>query len=288
LSNAILSLAAWAAKRLHPPGLARLYRLGPITVALRRLLNRAAPDTRILVEVAAGGVRGARLWLDLQKEKDYWLGSYELDLQEAARTRIQPGWVIYDIGANIGYLSLLFARLCAPGGRVIAIEALPDNSIRLQEHSALNPEPVKIEVIHAAVLDRSGPVEFFVHNSGGMGKVSGSAGRNVEYGRAIQVDGVTLDELILERRYPPPSLIKIDVEGGEALVLTGMKRTLQEYHPLVFLELHGEIAAQECWNLLTGAGYRLSGIASPFPPINHLETLSWKSYLLATPEKANE
>ena len=79
-----LSLAARAARNM--PGWARraIYRSGPLARALRRSLNRAAPQGLSIVTVAGGPLAGMRLELNLQAEKEYWLGTYEPDLQQAA------------------------------------------------------------------------------------------------------------------------------------------------------------------------------------------------------------
>jgi len=77
------------------------------------------------VQVAAGGLQGLRLSLDMQTEKDYWLGTYEPELQAAVADLVKPGMQVYDVGANIGYVSLLLARRVGAAGHVYAFEALP-------------------------------------------------------------------------------------------------------------------------------------------------------------------
>ena len=87
-----------------------LYRLGPLTRGVRSLLNASAPHGLTEVEIAAGPLTGARLQLDLQTEKDLWLGTYELELLRTLHDFVRSGTVVYDIGANLGYLSLALAR----------------------------------------------------------------------------------------------------------------------------------------------------------------------------------
>lgn len=55
----------------------------------------------------------------------------------------------------------------------------------------------------------------------------------------------------------PPDVIKIDVEGAELLVLRGASRTLTEYHPTLFVEIHGTQQHAECCTFLAAKGYRL-------------------------------
>ena len=278
----ILSLAAWTARILPGPVKRSLYRLGPLSRLLRGTLNRAAPAGLSQVQVAAGGLAGASLVLDLHAEKDYWLGTYEPELQEAIQREVHPGMVVYDVGANIGYVSLLLARAVRPHGRVFAFEALPANLERIHANLALNPQAA-VSPLGMAVVDGEHPVEFFTHASGAMGKAAGSAGRQDEsYGAAIQVPGISLDEFIYSQLNPLPQVVKIDIEGGEVLALPGMRRLLREGHPVVFLELHGPEAARAAWDELTAAGYRLSRMDSGIL-IPTLEKLDWKAYVVAKP-----
>ena len=119
-SSRVLSVAAWMARSL-PPGVVRsIYRIGPLASVLRGVLNQAAPEQLTVVEVAGGDLKGAQLLLDLQTEKDYWLGSYESQLQAAIRALATEGMVAYDVGANIGYISLLLAKAVGEEGIVKA------------------------------------------------------------------------------------------------------------------------------------------------------------------------
>jgi FkbM family methyltransferase len=281
-SNGVLSLVSTLA-RLLPDSLKRsLYRVKPLAKVIRAGLNRSAPVGLVDIPVAAGALAGMRLQLDLQTEKDYWLGTYEMELQQAVASRIKNGWVVYDVGANIGYVSLIFARAVGATGKVFAFEALPDNVTRLQHNLALNPAQANIEVIAAAVVDAARPVTFLVGPSNGMGKVEGSAGRDdVIYSQHISVAGISLDEFAFEQGHPLPQAVKIDIEGGEVLALPGMRRLLQEARPLLFLELHGEAAAHATWQALNPSGYRIYQMRQEYLEIKSVEELDWKAYLVA-------
>ena len=289
MSNAVLSLAALVA-RYSPPGLKRaFYRLPWLSRAIRRSLNRLAPHGLVVVQVAAGVLQGLKLRLNLQVEKDYWLGTYEPELQAAVLKFMRPGMVAYDVGANIGYVSLMLARAVGAGGRVYAFEALPANLERLGENLALNGMQSTVRVVPAAVTDRSGPVQFLVGPSGGVGKVAGSAGRrSLDYPEQMRVNGIALDAFVYaDGNYadgnPPPQVVKMDIEGGEVLALPGMRRLLREARPLLFLELHGPEAARVAWDILTSAGYRLCRMAPGYASVSAVEALDWKAYLVALP-----
>lgn len=259
-----------------------LYHSGPLARFLRKMLNRAAPAGQAPTRIAGGDLAGMSMLLDLQQEKDYWLGTYEPDLQAAIRRFAKPGMVVYDIGANIGYVSLLFARAVGPSGSVYAFEALPANLARLQQNSHLNPGMAAIHALHGAVSNTSQPVRFLVHASTSMGKALGSSGRTDEaYRGEITVPGIVVDDFICKQDNPAPQVIKMDIEGGETLAIQGMRRLLSELHPLMLVELHGNQAARAVCQTLWEAGYRISHLRPGYPVVGSLEELEWKSYILA-------
>lgn len=283
-ASPVLRLASWAA-RLLPLRLKRLFYRSPrLARLIRQELNRAAPQGLSVVEVAAGELTGMRLSLDLHAEKDYWLGTYEPELLATLADLVRPGWVAYDLGANIGYITLLLARLAGPDGRVYSFEALPANLERLCLNLDLNALDQRVTVVPGAVGDSTQPVQFLVGPSGGTGKAQGSAGRQeLAYSQAISVPGIVLDEFVFTLGHPPPALVKIDIEGGEVLALPGMRRVLAEARPILCLELHGPEAARVAWETLVAAGYRLCRMAPGYPPVPSLQGLDWKAYMVALP-----
>ena len=88
------------------------------------------------MEVAAGDLKGYQVLLNLKTEKSRWLGTYEPELQAALRQFLRPGSTVYDVGANIGYISLLMAHNVGPDGKIFAFEALPVNVERIQQNMA--------------------------------------------------------------------------------------------------------------------------------------------------------
>lgn len=266
-------LPAWARKAIYRvPWLARLVRRG---------LNQAAPREIVQVRVAAGSLAGVALWLDLQSEKDYWLGTYEIELQEAVQHWVRPGMTVYDVGANIGYISLMLAKAVGAGGSVIAFEALPANVARLRQNTSGSPFGARIEVQHAAVVAQAGEVHFLVGPSGGTGKAQGSAGRsNLAYQQQVSVPGISLDEFVYQQGHPAPQVIKLDIEGGEVLALPGMRRLLRQAQPRLLMELHGPESAQAAWQELGAARYRIRKLAPGYPVVNSLAELDWKSYVM--------
>ncbi len=284
--NPILRLAALASRFLPVSLKQSIYRIKPLAGLLRRTLNRAAPSELSQVKVAAGSLTGFTFELNLQTEKDYWLGTYEIELQQAVGELIKPGMVIYDVGANIGYVTLLLARAAGESGRVIAFEALPANVARLEKHVALNGLDGRVTVVPGAVVDRAGTVRFLVHPSTSMGKAVGSAGRDKlrEYLKEIEVPGLALDDYAFEQGHLLPQAIKMDIEGGEVLAIKGMQRILGEARPLLLVELHGHEAARAVWEGLAQTGYTVHRMQPGLPQVRSVDQLDWKAYIVGKPD----
>lgn len=277
MANPLLGLAAAAARLLPAPLKRGLYKLGPLSRGLRAALNRAAPPGLAEVTIAGGGLQGATLLLDMHAEKDYWLGTYEMELQHAIQRWAKAGQVVYDLGANVGYVSLLFARAVGAQGRVFAFEPLPANQERLQRNLALNPS-LPVELVPAAAAERSGRSQFALHGSDDMGRLHAGSSPAAD---TIEVKTVAVDDFA--STHPAPNVIKIDVEGAEALALQGMQQVLRTHQPTLFIELHGYEAGRTCWDLLAFANYQVHWMQAPYAPIPTVGELKKKSYIIARP-----
>lgn len=281
MSSLILRLAA-AVAGVVPEAIRRsLYRSGPLASLVRALLTWAAPDRLTEVEIAAGPLAGARMSLDLKREKTFWLGNYEPELMHAIDRFGRQGMLAYDVGANIGYVSLALARRAGRYGSVVAFEPLPANLTRMRSHLALNPEGQRVSVVGAAVAERSSQSEFLVHRSGGMGKLAGAPGRAAQYDEKLSVVQIALDDWCAAQSAPAPELIKIDVEGGEELVLRGMLRLLGSARPVLLIELHGPEAAVQTIEILERANYRVCEMRDGYPAF--AAGKAWKSYVVGLP-----
>jgi FkbM family methyltransferase len=287
LMNPILRLAALASRILPVSLKQSIYRIKPLAGLVRRTLNRAAPSELSQVKIASGDLTGFTFELNLQTEKDYWLGTYEVELQRAVGELLTPGMCIYDVGANIGYVTLLLTRAAGAGGRVVAFEALPANVARLEKHVALNQLAGQVTIVPAAVVDQAGKVRFLVHPSTSMGKAVGSAGREKmeDYLKEIEVPGLALDGYVFEQGCPPPQAIKMDIEGGEVLAVRGMQRILDEVRPLMLVELHGHEAARAVWDSLARHDYSMHRMQPGFPQVDSVDLLDWKAYIVGRPKK---
>jgi FkbM family methyltransferase len=278
-----LSMAAFFARILPVRVKKAIYKIGPVARVIRSSLNKAAPVGLSEVSIAAGDLAGMRMLLDMQDEKDIWLATYEPEMQKALKDLLKPGMTVYDVGANIGYVSLLLAKDVGVNGHVFSFEALPSNVKRLTHNIELNGMQERVSINHLAITDRPGEVKFLVHASNGMGKAAGSAGRNEKYINELTVPGISLDEFVYAQGHAAPQAVKMDIEGGEVMALPGMVRVLREARPLMLMELHGPESARAAWETLTAAGYTVCEMKPGYPQVPSLAALDWKSYLVALP-----
>lgn len=164
--------------------------------------------------MTAGALRRMRLSLNLKSEKYYWLNTYELDTIKAVDDYIQLGMTVYDVRANIGYMSLVFSRAVGEKGRVYAFEPLPENAERIRANINLNPGAEVIKVFQKAVSDCASQESFLVHKLHANGRLANSYGRKTTFEKQIKVETISLDDFVCKDGNPIPDLIKIDIEGG--------------------------------------------------------------------------
>jgi len=189
---------------------------------LRWWLRWIPPEA--IVPVLQGPLRGAR-WIVGAQTHGMWLGSYEYRKVNALASVLRVGDVFYDIGANVGFYSLLAARLVGIEGHVYAFEPLPRNLEYLSRHIRMN-NCRNITIVPCAVADCTSKRYFTVPNS--------STGHFSEAGE-LEVETITLDDFLFDRHARSPNIIKADIEGAEIEMLEGASRCLTECRPLVFL-----------------------------------------------------
>jgi FkbM family methyltransferase len=214
------------------------------------------------VPILLGRLRGYR-WIVRSGNHSCWIGIYERSKQEIFAATIPPGATVFDVGAHAGFYTLLFARLVGPNGRVIAFEPSPRNLAFLRSHIELN-RIGNVEIVDAAVSDTSGTGAFAERPSSYNGTLDSTG--------TIRVRMVRVDDLVVGGMLPSPTVIKIDVEGTEDLVLTGARSTLTSTNPTIFLATHGRDVDSRCVQLLDSMGYEVDPI--PGDPLEWRELIA--------------
>lgn len=205
----------------------------------------------LAVPIVQGTLKGQK-WIVGSSTHGCWLGSYEFEKQELFVKTILPSNVVFDIGANVGFYTILASRLVREHGYVCAFEPLPRNLDYLKKHIQLN-QCKNVRVFPVAVGDNSGPGCFEEGGDSSTGRLSLSSS-----GMAVSV--VSLDDLFSRGEIPLPDCVKIDIEGAELQALLGARVMLQARHPIIFLATHGDNVHQQCCRYLADLGYQLTPI----------------------------
>jgi FkbM family methyltransferase len=214
---------------------------------LRWPLSLIPPDTK--VHILRGPIRGMK-WVKGAGPNAYWVGTYEVVRLREFADALKNGDVVYDVGANAGIYSLYGSFKVGNSGWVYAFEPLERNLRYLRQHVALN-NLQNCTVLESAVCNTEGTLAFSAAGwEPSMARLSPRG--------EIVVPSTTLDICIYgEKRLRPPNVLKIDVEGAEFEVLLGATRSITEFHPTIFLELHGPELHRDCRDFLITKGYRV-------------------------------
>ena len=201
--------------------------------------------------------------------------------------------VAYDVGANLGYVTLALAHGMKNGGKVFAFEPVPGNVEFLKEVASLNRLEERVAIFPLALGNAQGQQQFIMWGSSAMHLLESAInGQDAARCPSMMVEGSTLDSVVFERKLPPPDLIKIDVEGAEALVLEGASRLLSAHAPIIILEIHGPASARKTWAILGNLNYRWLKLTgnnrSTVPDKEHLVSYfskdCWTNHFLLTRE----
>lgn len=157
-------------------------------------------------------------------------GAFEPFETEVVKRCVRPGNVVLDIGANIGYYTLLFARLVGESGAVHAFEPVPDNFELLTKNVEANGYR-NVSPVQAAVSDTAGTVKIFLSDSD---QVDHRIYESGEARSSIDVDCLRIDDY-LDAHPGPVSFVKMDIQGAEASAVRGMTRLLSGDAPLIIV-----------------------------------------------------
>jgi FkbM family methyltransferase len=190
------------------------------------------------------------------------------DVWEPATTEIfkefvQPGMTVIDVGANVGWFTMLAASLVGPQGRVIAVEPWSENcrlllnSIRQNGFDHVELWPVG--------LDRDAGWAHFMTHVGSNGGLIPDGPEGILSGRGTVIPVFALDDLLPDDL--PVNFVKVDVEGAEYRVIQGGQKTLERWKPLVVSEFSLEMTS------------RVSGV-DPVEYLRWFTTRGWELHLI--------
>lgn len=216
------------------PGMATLANL---------IFRKVWPNTNIIE------VQGSKMYIDVNEPNPGLRQTFQAyamnKIHEETTTGIfkkiiKPGDVFLDLGANIGYFSLLAANLAGEEGKVFSFEPEPKNFYYLQKNMEVNNYK-SVHPFQKAVSDKNGTIELFIcdydsghHTINQYGGVEVySHGRPTEK-KALKIDAVKLDDFLADKT-DHVDIVKMDIEGAEALAVEGMRNILKNNKNIKFL-----------------------------------------------------
>ena len=207
-------------------------------------------------------IQGSKMYLDPGDSLDLSInGVYgELDTK-IIRDNIKEGDIVIDVGANIGYYTLIFAQLVGSSGKVFAFEPEPKNFEILKKNIEINNYQ-NIVAEQKIVSDKSGIVKLFIAEHGIVGHRINQQKSSQKF---IEVESIILDNYIKKLNLDSKiNFIKIDVEGSEPKVLEGAKGIMQKSNQLkIFTEFNREsvkeygVEPKEMIDLLYRNGFKI-------------------------------
>lgn len=169
------------------------------------------------------------------------LGVYEPFETALFRRLLKPGMVVLDIGANVGYYTVIAAHLVGATGRVVAFEPEPTNVSFLNKNIKSNML-TQATVRAMAVAERAGRMTLNISatNKGNHSLVSTRA-QSKQFTSSIEVPVERVDDALAEVHITNVDIIKIDVEGAEMLAFAGMQQTLTQPDMAICMEFYPEL-----------------------------------------------
>jgi FkbM family methyltransferase len=167
------------------------------------------------------------LWL-------YYFGTFEPSALSYAKRASHGGQAVMDVGANLGFYSVELANV-VHGGRLIAVEAIPEHAASVRRNAALNGFG-HIEVVQAAVGAQAGGfvrLELPKNGNSGMYSVASNS-----HDGGIEAPLTTIDDIVKQCRLDSLDFIKMDIEGSELAALQGAEDTLRRFNPTILVELN--------------------------------------------------
>ena len=230
------------------------------------LLDLLAPSRGRVIAQLADDLGAARFDADLAdalSREVCFTGIYEPPITRVFQRHARRGGAVVDAGANWGYFTLIAAAACGSSGRVVALEPDPRHFDALNRNVALNGF-AQVRTLRAAAAAGDGTVTLVGYDDDetnrGVSRMAGP-GDGEAAGKRFEVTSTTIDAIT--ETMTAVDLVKIDVEGAEALVLEGMQAGLAaKRYRAILLELHPALLRERgvdpeaCLARLRNAGYR--------------------------------
>lgn len=219
---------AKAVQRYNPRGIGRLLRAvySPYVRQSDHMELAIEYDSDLLINIDTAS---------LIEWSIFFYGHYEPEISNLIKRVVKPGYMTFDIGANIGCNTLIMARSAGEAGRVIAVEPNPKIYMRLTENISLN-RMKNIEPIQCGMSNTIGELTLYTAPDNfpnqGMSSLYPQSVLSIEMPVKVQ----TLDSIMQAKRCDRLDFVKIDAQGSDYDVLLGGERSIQQYRPYLLFE----------------------------------------------------
>lgn len=229
-----------------------------LPVSVRRWVSVPIRDVPVRIR---RGPNAGRRWSLAASGRGIWSGGYERERFEAVAALLGPNDVFWDVGAHRGYATLLADRMIGPEGSIRAFEPSTENRGYLDRHLRWNGAS-RVDVHPLALADFDGTAAF-----GGTGS---SVSHKLVHGGETATESVAVRTIsnLVEEGAPPPTFLKIDVEGAEGTVLAGARALLEDAGtsetplPVILVSVHSGPQLTACLEILHGFDYHVLGSAN--------------------------
>jgi FkbM family methyltransferase len=231
--DALLERLSRQAQLSSAPRAVRLRHL-PFRLVLPRLLDAAGLTWPVTAKTFFG--RPLRVHLpDLVGVKLYQYGFFEEGLTRAIIEKLRPGDSFLDIGAHIGYYTVLASLLVGSEGHVVSFEPTPRTRTEL---SANTQRLTNVQIVPMAAWDATErlTLQDFGWRQSSFNSVVAARVDGNRRSESIEVEAVAVDDWLAAHGIVP-AFIKIDAESAEERVLRGLRRTIERHHPILSLEI---------------------------------------------------
>lgn len=180
--------------------------------------------------IAQTSDRGLYPFLNNLWDASRYFGIFEKDETAFLKSIVKEGMTVFDVGANVGWYTALFAHSVGPNGRVFAIEPDPSNLAKVRKIVEINALADRVQLIETAVAEKEGTLTLYLNSDSGANTIVPALGTT--YGtRAngrVEVPVQTLDHIIQNhlRSHDVIDLLKIDIERAELMALHGLQNSL--------------------------------------------------------------
>jgi len=210
-------------------------------------------------------------------------GVYEPATTAFFKEALKPGMTVVDVGANVGYYTLLAARLVGGEGRVYAFEPEPENFALLEKNVQANGFR-NVVCLQQAVSDRCGRVPFYLSWGSEAHSLSAEVSST---SRSIEVASTSLDDFFRKEGWPSIDLIKMDIEGAETLALEGMKELIERSNNLSIITEFSQATTREAGVEPSSVPGRLHGMGFHIRVIDEVNWLQPRHMFKILPHYQN-